>query len=405
MSDICIEMFPARCGDCFLVRLSNGKNIVIDMGYRDTYINYLKNRLISLREEGQCIDLLIITHIDKDHIEGAIEFIKENGDAKRPKIIEVKEVWHNSYRHLQFKKEKIDKISNEENEILKNIINNNESKDSAQNKEYDSVSAIQGSTLSGYLYKYGYLDNLWNKSFNSNAVNLDYKNTVYLDDVKLRILSPNTNKLERLAKLWHRELKRSKLDFNLSDEEIFDDAYEMYMKNLIDEVEQEEYQDISYNKKKSKSLNKIIKDEIIQNMKDNSKSNGASIAFILEYKRKNVLFLGDAHEDIVISEIEKEKIYKFNAIKVSHHGSIKNNYKWIDSIKSNFYLISTNGEKHSHPDNEFIAKLIVSNNHKKRLCFNYSLGVCLELEELNTKKDYGYIMEIGDGCSPIMVSI
>ncbi|CEP99114.1 Zn-dependent hydrolase [[Clostridium] sordellii] len=404
MNDICIEMFPARCGDCFLVRLSNGRNIVVDMGYKDTYINFFKDRLVQLKEEGQCIDLLIITHIDEDHIEGAIEFIKENGDVKNPKIIEVKEVWHNSYRHLQFKKEKVDKISNEENVILKNIINN-EKKDVNLNKEYDSVSAIQGSTLAGYLYKYGYLDNVWNKSFNSSPVNLDYKNTVYLDDVKLRIVSPNTNKLRRLSKFWYKELKRSKLDFNLSDEEIFDDAYEIYMKNLIDDVEQEEYQGVSYNKKKPKSLEEIIQEEITQKSKDNSKSNGASIAFILEYKRKKVLFLGDAHEDIVINEIKEEEIFKVNAIKVSHHGSIKNNYDWIDSIKSDSYLISTNGEKHSHPDNEFIAKLILSNNDRKKLHFNYSIGVCLELEDLSIKKDWGYIIETGDGYTPIKVSI
>ena len=34
-----IEMFPAENGDAFLVRLDNGENILIDMGYNETYRN------------------------------------------------------------------------------------------------------------------------------------------------------------------------------------------------------------------------------------------------------------------------------------------------------------------------------------------------------------------------------
>lgn len=405
MSDICIEMFPARCGDCFLVRLSNGKNIVIDMGYKDTYINFFKNRLIQLKEKGECIDLLIITHIDEDHIEGAIEFIKENGNINNPQIIEVKEVWHNSYRHLQFDKEKINEISDEEKLILKNIINSKQDKEKYLNKENDSISAVQGSTLSGYLYKYGYLKDIWNKSFDSNSINLEYKNIINLDDIRFRILSPNTNKLKKLAKFWYRELKRSKLGFNLSNEKIFDDAYEMYIMNLIENLEQDEYQNISYNNKKSKSLKEIIKHEIVQNSKDKSKSNGASIAFILEYKGKKLLFLGDSHEDIVVDEIKKYGIFEFDLVKVSHHGSIKNNYEWLDLIKSDRYLISTNGEKHNHPDNEFIAKLILSNHNQKKLYFNYDLYICSELESLRIEKNYDYNIEIGNGNNPIKIKI
>ena len=59
-----IEMFPAENGDAFLIRLDNGKNIVIDMGYATTYTNFIKDRFIDLNNKNQCIDLLIITHID-----------------------------------------------------------------------------------------------------------------------------------------------------------------------------------------------------------------------------------------------------------------------------------------------------------------------------------------------------
>lgn len=64
----------------------------------------MKNRLIQLKNEGGAIDLLIVTHIDNDHIGGVIELLKENGSNKDSKIIEIKNIWHNSYRHLQFEK-------------------------------------------------------------------------------------------------------------------------------------------------------------------------------------------------------------------------------------------------------------------------------------------------------------
>ena len=105
-----IKMYPAKKGDAFLVSFGTKKeiNILIDMGFIDTYQNHIKHDLIELNQKGRSIDLLVITHIDQDHIQGAIKFFEENGSSNN--IIEVKEVWHNSYRHLQFDKNK-EKIS------------------------------------------------------------------------------------------------------------------------------------------------------------------------------------------------------------------------------------------------------------------------------------------------------
>ena len=149
-----IEMFPAENGDAFLIRLDNDKNIVIDMGYATTYTNFIKDRFIDLNNKNQCIDLLIITHIDEDHIDGAIEFFKENGYSNKPNIIEVKEIWYNSYRHLQFEKGKIDAIERFERRQLRDIILSNLGENREGNNEFSNISARQGSTLAGYLYEF-----------------------------------------------------------------------------------------------------------------------------------------------------------------------------------------------------------------------------------------------------------
>lgn len=400
-----IEMFPAENGDAFLVRLGNGKNILVDMGYGETYQKFIKDRLLNLKNKNQCIDLLIITHIDEDHIEGAIEFFKENGYADKPNIIEVKEIWHNSYRHLQFDKEKVSQISRFEKRKLEEIKLTNSGNSRNIIDESAPISANQGSTLAGYLYGLGYADKRWNKAFNCKAINLDTNGVFELEGMKFHILSPNTKKLKNLANLWINKLSEIDIDFNISDDKIFDDAYEMYMKKLKENIDLNEDNDISYKSRKFKS---IINDDINQTDKDRSKSNGSSISFILEYKEKKVVFLGDAHEDIIVENLEKyienNGVSYFDAIKISHHGSLKNNFTWMKKIKAKKYLISTNG-RHNHPDKEVIAKMLQCNNEEKIIYFNYNLDLCKEIDDNELRDKYNYSIEVGDGKSILEIEV
>ncbi|CEO33247.1 MBL fold metallo-hydrolase [Paraclostridium sordellii] len=401
-----IEMFPAENGDAFLLRLDNGVNILIDMGYERTYKKFIKDRLIDLKDEGQCIDLLIITHIDEDHIEGAIEFFKENGHAENPNIIDVKEIWYNSYRHLQFQKSKVCSTSRFEKRKLEEIKLSNYSKSREETNEFSDSSARQGSTLAGYLYGYGYSKERWNASFNNGAVNLDTLDEIMLKDAKIIILSPDSKKLNRLSKLWLRKLIEIDKDFNISNEIIFDDAYEMYMKNAKLYIDTDENKDASFSSEIFKS---IIKNKIYQGKTDITESNGSSISFILQYRNKKILFLGDSHEDIILDNIikySKDKgMIQFDAIKISHHGSLKNNFKWIERLKSNLYLISTNGKKHGHPNREVLAKILQHNDDKKTFYFNYPVDLSKEIDEKELKDEYKYSIISGDGESILEVEV
>ena len=401
-----IEMFPAENGDAFLLRLENGKNILIDMGYEITYKKFIKDRLISLRKEGQCIDLLIITHIDEDHIQGAIEFFKENKNVKNPNIIEVKEIWYNSYRHLQFNKEKVCNISRFEKRKLDEMRLSNCNNSIQETNEFSDVSARQGSTLAGYLYEYGYCEKVWNLSFNNQAVNTDFISEIKLGDARIILLSPNSEKLDKLSKLWLKKLIEIDKDFNISNETIFDDAYEMYMKNANYYINVDENKEICFN---YKPFTNIVENEINQIKKDKKASNGSSISFILEYKNKRILFLGDSHEDIIVDNImkyskDKEKI-KFDAIKVSHHASLKNNFKWIEKINSDRYLISTNGKKHGHPHKEVLAKILQCNEEQKIFYFNYPVNLSKEMNEKELIDKYKYSIITGDGESILKIEV
>ena len=405
MDIIQIEMFPAKKGDAFLLRFDNKKNILIDMGYQDTYTNYIRDRLIQIKNEGQCIDLLVITHIDQDHIEGAIEFFKENGNCNNSKIVEVKEIWHNSYRHLQFDKEKTDKISNFETHRLEEIILANSNRRENTTNESKQIKAEHGSTLAGYLYGFDY-EERWNTEFNHKAVNLDNRTEIEFDDIKIYMLSPNTDNLKRLSNKWLKELRKFDFDFNISDEEIFDDAYEMYCKKIKPLMDVNDEEKVSCRKVSFKT---VIDNLIESTDNSTSESNESSIAFIIEYKNVKLLFLGDADESTILNGINKYKNLgnelDFDVVKLSHHGSIRNNYNLMDIIKAKRYLISTNGKSYGHPDENVIAKIIMHNKEHKELYFKYLIKMLEEINDIKLREKYNYSINIGDGEASMIVGV
>ena len=96
-----VHFLPAKSGDCFVLEFDNKQCILIDCGYSNTYKEELKPLLQKLSSDGCRIALMIVTHIDADHISGAIDFIEDNGDADHPKIIPVDEIWHNGMHVLR----------------------------------------------------------------------------------------------------------------------------------------------------------------------------------------------------------------------------------------------------------------------------------------------------------------
>ena len=191
---ITIKCYPAKNGDCFLISFGENeeekKHLLIDCGYVDTFQKYLKHDLIQIAKCGKTLEKLILTHIDADHIQGAIRLLKDNS-AER--FITIKEVWHNTYRHLYEQKEA--EIDIKQERILQQIIRRgytqNESKQGQK-----GISAEQGTTV-GALLLQG--KSSWNSDFNNQAVCIEQKSTVILtSDASIYLLSPDKYKLEKL---------------------------------------------------------------------------------------------------------------------------------------------------------------------------------------------------------------
>jgi len=399
--DIRIEVYPALEGDCFLISIGNEikTNILIDGGFAETYHGYLKPRLLRMAEHGEELDLVVVTHVDSDHIEGIIELFKENGTAKNPLIIPITEVWHNSYRHLDSIKQKGEELIPDEKRILAGIISQGGivSKKKKNNPNKD-VSAKDGSTLAALLYNGEYN---WNSLYGGRAINCNNVGLISLTpDINIRMLSPNSESLRKLEKYWVKELRKKKYDFKLTDDKLFDDAYEFYLLSQRDSQQNNENKNVSHKDKKL-SLDYLLSKKMSH---DGSSVNGSSISFIIEYKEKKLLFLADSHPRKIHKEIQ-ELVYKFNYdplfdfVKVSHHGSHRNtSVELLSLIDSPIYLFSTNGKKNNHPNSETIARIISRKKEEthRHLIFNYPIKNDL-LSDEELKKEYRFSVELSDG--------
>ena len=376
-SEIWIEMLPANEGDCILVTIPyEDVRILIDGGTSETYTSCLRERLLQIKEEGKGIDLLVVTHIDNDHIGGIIELLKENGSFAESKIIKIQNIWHNSYRHLQFHKGL--ETGEAEKQILQKIVAQGVYKEMRQFSEgKKEVSALQGTSLAALILQGGYN---WNLQFFGKAVKKQQEKIRLGDACTIEVPLPGQEELEKLAKKWKYELKRSRISFQFSEDKLFDDAYEYYYRFLAQENNGEKKQ-ISARIKECEDIMEIEKLAERQGGTDSSKTNAASISLLLEYKGKRILLLADNTAGKVMESGKISGI--FDAIKLPHHGSVRNiSDEFLTNCVTEKYLISTSSEKYGHPDIETLAKIIVRRAEcPKQIYFNYEIDKVKEFEE------------------------
>jgi len=336
-----IEMLPAGHGDCLYIEYGEEKSphrVLIDGGPYYAF-EPLEKRIKAMIKANLVFDLLVITHVDSDHIDGIVKLIGANpSNLKSP----ITDVWFNSWN--QFAKEPEDKLGPEHGEMLGAVIEKNK--------------------LS------------WNKAFGKEAVANPNHATLESKDLsgglKITLLSPTKAELIALKPYWVQEVRGAGLEPGSRDQ-----ALEKLRKNM-----RLRPADIMGVKKKIKPINQIFEGKE-KFEPEPSPTNASSIAFLAEYndgtQPKSCVFAGDAHPDVLSASIEKilaqrgEKRLKVDAFKVSHHGSKHNTspelLRLLDCKK---FLVSTSGAgKSQHPDREAIALIIQESKPDTELFFNY----------------------------------
>ena len=339
-----IKMFPAKNGDSFLIKAGDLPNshILIDGGFNDTYTKYIKPELENLAATNKSLGLIVISHIDEDHIKGIIKLIEDNGSNLDPSIIKIDNVWHNSLRSITTYVSNLDDLSIMDREIIKDL----------NTLEYPSsdgdcdISAKQGSSLARLLAENDYI---WNfkqgyEPISKHSVSIYSLNS----EIDIQILTPDEEILNLLKTKWEKELRYKGFTGNISNS-VFDDGFEFLLARDQNIIDSESISDIQ-------NLEKAY-------IPDNSITNRSSISFILKAKGKRILFLGDSWAEDIEESLKEifgnQSKIMFDAIKISHHGSRSNtSVTLLEIIDAPIYFISTNGQKHGHPDMPVLLEIV-----------------------------------------------
>ena len=72
-----IRVFQAGKGDCLLLTGNDGTRILVDGGMRADYRTHMAPALARIRERGGVLDLVYVSHIDRDHISGVLQLMDD----------------------------------------------------------------------------------------------------------------------------------------------------------------------------------------------------------------------------------------------------------------------------------------------------------------------------------------
>ena len=98
-----LHAIQAEYGDCFILEYgspSSPKNILVDGGPETIYDKHLRDELLKIRDNGGKLDLVILSHVDADHITGLLDFAAELRQQKadnKDATIGADAIWHNTF--------------------------------------------------------------------------------------------------------------------------------------------------------------------------------------------------------------------------------------------------------------------------------------------------------------------
>ena len=366
-----LYFLPAKAGDCFLLRIGF-KCILIDAGYKSTFCDFLKPLLLNLSREGCVISLMVVTHMDQDHIEGAIEFLKENGDYNNPAIIKVEEIWYNGFFNTLFpmlKDKYSENISQECIQEYREVIRNLKK---LSHGEDGPISAKLGASFEQTCYANHYALNRSCQDGKAVA-----GNQLFIGEIIINILFPNETILQKLGVFLDREMIRMfGNDYRFTKNGFFAEFFELFLEiNGADNPGETKIEGIAASP--DDSIEEWINTSSMARM---NLVNQASIVIEVIYKGNKYLFTGDSEG----SDWIKQASPYYNLLKFSHHGTSKPNMALLDNIKADKVLISSDG-LHNRPEKDFLARCL--QNHYEEMYFNYRIPEADTL--LSVQKKYG----------------
>lgn len=304
-----VEMLPAQRGDCLWLTYgseADQHHVLIDGGPLATIpqlVPELESRLRALPGRTNRVELLVVTHVDADHVQGIVSLLS---DHRRVRLF--RDVWFNGFRHL------------EPDPLL---------------------GAPDGERLTAALDTD---PGRWNKAFGGAAV-------VVPDDGKLptvtlrggltlTLLTPTRRALAALARQWEAACRKA----GILPGQGAPITRPSWQRDELLGFDLDMAAAAPYRP-------------------DRSKPNRSSITMIASYEGKRLLLLADAPAGDVVAGLRRLGTgpHTFDAVKMAHHGSRHNTSSELCAlIRSRNWLVSTDGAVFGHPDVEALARVVVS---------------------------------------------
>ena len=322
-----LEALEAAHGDSLILHygpIANPRFIVIDGGPKGVFKASLAPRLkeIQAARGGGVLEirLLMVSHIDDDHITGVLDLTRmlrelEDGGVRLP--YEILTLWHNSF----------DDIAAKVTASVGPELSAAQLLTAAKPKTGEGAAIIasvaQGRQLRldadalGLNMNSGF-DDLLMFTAPANALNMGA-------GLRFTVLGPRQAELDALNKKWDREVKA------------------LLAKKA---------------KKKAGGGSELTPADfraVAAEFVDESIHNLSSVVVLAEFEGKRILLTGDARGDFILESLREAKLLKNGRIavdifKVPHHGSIRNAAaELFEAIIADHYVFSANG-RDGNPD-------------------------------------------------------
>ena len=319
-----VQFLPARQGDAIWVRWP-GHQLLIDLGTEQVG-HAFRERLSTLPRDRRRFDLLVITHVDSDHIGGVLSCFADAGEELPG--LSFDDVWFNGWEHLH----------GQQLPRRRGV------------PALEGMGPAQGERLASWLRKQP-----WNEAFDRFAVecSTDHPPTVALPGgLTLTVLGPTAPRLAGLRQTWKDEVEIALARGSLSGVspglgprdggslEAYGSSQPPVLESQVD-------------------LQLLAEGA---SRKDTSKTNATSITLLAEWEGRRILLAGDAFaEDLTetMTRLGGGDPVRLDLFKLPHHGSQQNlTRELVEAVRCPCWLFSTDGTTFRHPDAAAIARLL-----------------------------------------------
>jgi hypothetical protein len=320
-----IDMLPAEQGDALWIEYGDSHaphRVLYDGGTVGTW-PALRERVAALPADDRRFELLVVSHIDRDHIDGTLPLLEDN---ELGAVFD--DIWFNGYRHLP-------------------------------DTPIQTMGPVEGERLTTLL-----ADRTWNAAFDGRAVVVPAEGGARLPEttlaggLRLTILSPGPEQLARLKPEWTEAIQAHGLDPDVPA------TAPPELPAGIEQLGPDEEPDIEA---LARSRFKA----------DTAKPNGTSIVVLAEFEGRSAILAADAFPAVVARSLERllaesgADRLPLGAFKLPHHGSNANiDLALLELVEAREYLFSSNGKQTRHPHLESVARVLHSEK-RPRLWFNY----------------------------------